>query len=431
MPPRVLAGVRDLIGAWPPASSLSCPSARAAHADPVPIRKDGRAEHDSARDSGDRWNRHAHGHPPGRSGRLGRSPPGHAAVRNELARFLTTSGITVVEVDRPDRKARRAHGKSDPIDAYAAATAVLSGRASGTPKSRDGIVEAIRALRVVRKSAVKARTQTINQIRALMVTAPSALRDKLRGLPTSGLIDTLARFRPGGDLTDPACAAKTALRRLARRYQALQQEIKEADADLAPLVTRAAPSLVALPGVGTETAGQLLITAGDNPDRLRSEASFAHRLTHQGLRRQTHRRRHVHQGHHAVPEEVRRPGGLQAHQSYWCPGPGTGHVSEAIRSSRVGAQVRPGIPVRRHTGRPANPDEVAVLVLHDTLVHPPPANSPCALLSKNQRALRVLSPAEELAELLFLGVLIERREGVQVQEGLMPDILDGMDVDLV
>ncbi|SCF73660.1 IS110 family transposase [Streptomyces sp. Ncost-T10-10d] len=201
---------------------------------------------------------------------------GTGAYGAELARFLTASGITVVEVDRPDRRARRAHGKSDPIDAYAAATAVLSGRASGTPKSRDGIVEAIRALRVVRKSAIKARTQTINQIRALMVTAPSALRDKLRGLPTGLLIDTLARTRPAGDLADPACAAKTALRRLARRYQALQQEIKEADADLAPLVTRAAPSLVALPGVGTETAGQLLITAGDNPDRLRSEASFAH-----------------------------------------------------------------------------------------------------------------------------------------------------------
>ncbi|MGI5427584.1 IS110 family transposase [Streptomyces sp. CA-179760] len=201
---------------------------------------------------------------------------GTGAYGAELARFLTANDITVVEVDRPDRRARRAHGKSDLIDAYAAATAVLSGRASGTPKSRDGIVEAIRALRVVRKSAVKARTQTINQIRSLTVTAPSALREKLRGLPTAVLIDTLARTRPTGDLTDPAVAARTALRRLARRYQALQQEIKEADADLAPLVTRAAPSLVALPGVGIETAGQLLITAGDNPDRLRSEASFAH-----------------------------------------------------------------------------------------------------------------------------------------------------------
>ncbi|MFF5924372.1 hypothetical protein ACFY8C_39795 [Streptomyces flavochromogenes] len=60
-------------------------------------------------------------------------------------------------------------------------------------------------------------------------------------------------------------ATKTALRRLARRYRFLQQEIKEAEADLAPLVSRVAPRLVALPGMGIETAGQLLITAGDNP----------------------------------------------------------------------------------------------------------------------------------------------------------------------
>ncbi|MFJ9060309.1 transposase [Streptomyces sp. NPDC102409] len=180
---------------------------------------------------------------------------GTGAYGAEITRFLTASGITVVEVDRPDRKARRAHGKSDPIEAYAAPTAVLSGRASGTPRSRDGVVVAIRALRGVRRSAVTARAQTINQIRALMVTAPSALLDKLRGLPTGLLIDTLAWTRPTGDLADPSCAAKTSLRRLARRYQTLQQEIEEVDADLAPLVTWAAPGLVALPGVGTETAG--------------------------------------------------------------------------------------------------------------------------------------------------------------------------------
>lgn len=125
-------------------------------------------------------------------------------------------------MDRPDRKARRDNGKSDPNDAYGAATAVLSGRAGGTPKTRNGIVEAIRALRVVRKSAVKARTQTINQIRTLIVTAPSTVRDSLRGLPTRGLVDT-ARSRPTGELDDPARAVKTALRRLARRYQSLDE----------------------------------------------------------------------------------------------------------------------------------------------------------------------------------------------------------------
>lgn len=184
--------------------------------------------------------------------------------------------VSVVDVDRPDRKARRANGKSDPVDAYAAATAVLSGRAHGRPKTRDGIVEAIRSLRVVRRSAIKSRTQTINQIRTLIVSAPAEVRERLRSLPTYQLIAQLARSRPGADLADPTCAVRTALRRLARRHQHLTQEIAEADAELDPLVAQAAPGLVDLIGVGTETAAQLLITAGDNPDRLKSEASFAH-----------------------------------------------------------------------------------------------------------------------------------------------------------
>ncbi|SHH35667.1 IS110 family transposase [Streptomyces sp. 3214.6] len=201
---------------------------------------------------------------------------GTGAYGSELARFLQANEITVIDVDRPDRKARRAKGKSDPVDAYAAATAVLSGRASGRPKTRDGIVEAIRSLRVVRRSAIKSRTQTINQIRTLIVSAPAEVRERLRGLPTYQLIAQLSRSRPGSDLADPTCAVRTALRRLARRYQHLTGEIAEADAELDPLVAQAAPGLVELIGIGTETAAQLLITAGDNPDRLRSEASFAH-----------------------------------------------------------------------------------------------------------------------------------------------------------
>lgn len=173
---------------------------------------------------------------------------GTGAYGAEIARVLTANGVTVVEVDRPDRKARRDNGKSDPIDAYAAATAVLSGRAGGTPKSRDGIVEAIRALRVVRKSAVKARTQAINQIRTLIVTAPSVVREQLRGLSTRELVDTLARSRPAGELHDPALALRIALRRLARRYQALDEEIKDAGREIGPLVAQAAPTLAPCPG---------------------------------------------------------------------------------------------------------------------------------------------------------------------------------------
>ncbi|WP_455362666.1 IS110 family transposase [Streptomyces sp. SYSU K21746] len=201
---------------------------------------------------------------------------GTGAYGSELARFLRDHQFTVVEVDRPDRRARRANGKSDPLDAFAAATAVLSGRATGTPKTRDGIVEAIRALRVVRRSAVKSRTQTINQIRNLIVTAPGEVRERLRGLSTTDLINVLSRSRPGTDIHHPACAVRTALRRLARRYQHLTDEITDADNELKPLVAAAAPELVALPGIGTETAAQLLVTAGDNPERLASEASFAH-----------------------------------------------------------------------------------------------------------------------------------------------------------
>ena len=192
------------------------------------------------------------------------------------ARVLTAAGLAVVEVNRPDRAARRANGKSDPVDAYAAAEAVASGRADGVPKSRDGIVESIRCVRVARRSAVKAKTQCINQIRGLLITGPIDLREQMKPLGTTALIQALSRLRPAADLSSPAAATKFTLRSLARRHMALNDEIRELDAVLDELTTTAAPGLLAKTGVGTEVAGQLLVTAGDNPERLRSEASFAH-----------------------------------------------------------------------------------------------------------------------------------------------------------
>ena len=200
---------------------------------------------------------------------------GTGAYGAELARVLTAAGVTVVDVDRPDRKVRRLRGKSDPIDAYAAATAVASGRATGVPKSRDGVVEAMRVLRVARRSAVKARTQTMNQVRGLLVSAPAVLREQVAGLSRTALIRTLTRLRPGSDLSTPTAATKAVLRRLARRHQALDEEITELDTEIGPLVRQAAPELLALFGVGPETAGQLLASAGDNPERMRSEGAFA------------------------------------------------------------------------------------------------------------------------------------------------------------
>lgn len=201
---------------------------------------------------------------------------GTGAYGAELARVLTAAGVTVVDVDRPDRKTRRLKGKSDPIDAYAAATAVLSGRATGIPKSRDGVVEAVRVLRIARRSAVKARTQAMNQIRGLLVSAPAMLREQVAGLERAALIRTLARRRPGDDLSRPLAATRASLRRLARRHQALDAEIAELDIEIGPLVKQAAPALLELFGVGPETAGQLLASAGDNPERMRSEGAFAH-----------------------------------------------------------------------------------------------------------------------------------------------------------
>lgn len=200
---------------------------------------------------------------------------GTGAYGAELARHLAEAGVTVVEVDRPDRKMRRTVGKSDPIDAYAAAAAVASGRATGAPKTRTGAVESIRMLRVARSSAVKSRTQAMNQIRTLLITAPAPLREQVQHLGKADLVRTLAGLRPGADLAIPLHAAKFALRDLARRHRSLDEEIDALDAQIAPLVQAIAPDMLNLFGVGPEVAGQLLTTAGDNPERMHSEAAFA------------------------------------------------------------------------------------------------------------------------------------------------------------
>lgn len=191
-----------------------------------------------------------------------------------LARYLAGQGITVVEVNRPNRQARRRRGKSDPADAEAAARAALNGEASGTPKAGDGPVEALRALRVARRSAVKARTQAANQICGLIVTAPDSLRARLCTLDTPSRVRACARFR-AGPVSDPAGAARRTLRCLARRYQALTAEITELDQAISQLCAQASPALLAARGVGAEVASALLVAAGDNPQRMRTEASFA------------------------------------------------------------------------------------------------------------------------------------------------------------
>jgi transposase len=191
-----------------------------------------------------------------------------------LARFLAANGVRVIEVNRPNRQNRRLRGKSDPVDAEAAARAVLSGEAKVTPKSGTGPVEAVRQLRVARSGAMKARIAASNQLHSLCDTAPDALRAQLHGLTVRRKVAVCERWRPGTAHT-PEAAAKRAMVSVARRWRALDEEVRELDAHLRAILDEIAEPLLARFGVGYETAGQLLVTAGDNPQRMKHEASYA------------------------------------------------------------------------------------------------------------------------------------------------------------
>ncbi len=192
-----------------------------------------------------------------------------------LSRHVTAAGVRVVEVDRSDRQDRRRQGKSDPLGAVSAARAAQSGRARGAPKGRDGAVEAIRALMVAKRSARSERTQTINQARALIVTGPDDLRARFARHAPAALVTEMASLRPRPGAT-VGYATRIALRELGRRAEFLDGQLGRLDALIVPLVTGHAPGLLALYGAGPDTAAILLIAAGDHPERLRSEAAWAH-----------------------------------------------------------------------------------------------------------------------------------------------------------
>jgi transposase len=192
-----------------------------------------------------------------------------------LSRHLTREQVTVVEVGRPNRAVRRRYGKTDVVDAIAAARAVQSGDARATPKTHDGPVEALRALKVVQRSASKARTQALNQLHALVLTAPEDLRARLRGLNRRQLLATCAAFRIRADDDSLASISRLAMRELAQRVLLLDAQAKTVAERMRRITTATAPELVAKKGVGPDTAATLLITAGDNPDRVHHEKSFA------------------------------------------------------------------------------------------------------------------------------------------------------------
>ena len=199
---------------------------------------------------------------------------GTGSFGSGLARHLAGEGISVIEVTRPNRRGRRHLGKTDTVDAEAAARMVLSGEATATPKRRDGIVESIRVLQIARRSAIKARTQAGQQIRSLVVTAPAEINAQLHRLTVKRQVAICARLRPGGT-PGPRATTQRALRSLARRWQQLDGEARELDRELRALVRQAAPRLLEEPGIGPDTAAKLLVIASDNPGRLRSDSAFA------------------------------------------------------------------------------------------------------------------------------------------------------------
>jgi transposase len=201
---------------------------------------------------------------------------GTGAYGAGLTRRLRAEQVEVIEVDRPNRKTRRSQGKSDPLDAIAAAKTALAGERTGIAKQRDGRVEALRNLRVARRSAINQRADTQRQIKTLIVTALDDLRARLRDLSVNQLITTCANLRPDrAEAAAPATATKIALRSLARRHQQLSAEITDLDELLDPLVATISPGLLTATGVGTDVAGQLLVTAGQNHHRITSETAFA------------------------------------------------------------------------------------------------------------------------------------------------------------
>lgn len=216
-----------------------------------------------------------------------------------LTTYLTNQEVQVVEVNRPNRQKRRLHGKSDPQDAINAAAAVQAGDATAAPKLRTGPIESLRVLRLARDQLITARTATINTLKSILVTAPAALRESLHHLTTTALIRHCATL-PALDLPTPRPGSKTrsqaattlidqlldtstgtdhavrlTLNELARTITHYDTRIRDLDTTLDTLVRRIAPRTTTLHGLGADTTGQLLITAGNNLDRLRNEAAFA------------------------------------------------------------------------------------------------------------------------------------------------------------
>ena len=193
-----------------------------------------------------------------------------------LARFLRRHDQRVAEVARPPRRSdRRLSGKSDSLDAEHAARTVLAGDGTTIPKLADGQVESIRVVKIARDTAVKAQSTAIITLKAVLVTASDELRGELEPLTKHKLILGYAALESGGAVSESDTAMRHTLSHLARRWLELHEEVKVHTRLLKALTQAVAPAMLERFGIGFDSAAELLIAAGDNSDRIRSEAAFA------------------------------------------------------------------------------------------------------------------------------------------------------------
>ena len=193
-----------------------------------------------------------------------------------LTRALQAGGFTVFEVLRPTRQVRRMDGKSDPIDAVEAARSLMSGRGISVPKTSTGPAQRLRYLNAARDKYVSIMTALSCSILSLLVTAPEAIREKFSQDTTAKTLTLLAQCRPGKlDPTGTDFYVLTALKSMARTHQDIKKTAKVLEQQMKAIIEEHYPALSKVHGVGTITATSLAVTAGDNPERIHSEAAFA------------------------------------------------------------------------------------------------------------------------------------------------------------
>ena len=226
-----------------------------------------------------------------------------------LARHLHRAGVTVIEVDRPNRQRRRRLGKSDPVDAIEAAHAAQCGRAAGVAKSGAGNVEAIRAVVVALRAGRETRIRSLNRLRHLVVCAPDELREQFRTLSSTVLVRRAATLQPDDSTSSIMAATTLAMKTMARQVNVIDDDHDALVEHLAELVTATAPSLIEVFGVGPYSAALLLVAAGDNPQRLRCEAAFASLCGVAPIEASSGK---------TVRHRLNRGGNRQANHALWC-----------------------------------------------------------------------------------------------------------------